>query len=371
MIDKTKLGSVCAFGLLALLLLGLPLLGVGLAGHPIQQYLEFPPMTQYVKHAAFSWPVFVVSVLLTLAVILPFGVRVLLSQRSARAEENGRKPFPWWGWAGLLLNISAWILAWTRFEWFAPCQFYTFAPLWFGLILVVNAWTYSRAGHCLLTHHTHYFLGLFPASAAFWWFFEYLNRFVQNWYYQGGDGLTPLSYFLIASIHFSTVLPAVLSMYELLDSVPGISAGMDKFVKIDIGSPRAVAWAGLAVSGVGLALIGVWPDYLFPLLWLSPLLIITSLQRLGGRSTILSSVRCGSWHRIYLLALAALVCGFFWELWNFRSMAKWIYTVPFVGQFRVFEMPVLGYTGYLPFGLECAVIADMLSGKKQNGKRFF
>jgi hypothetical protein len=41
-------------------------------------------------------------------------------------------------------------------------------------------------------------------------------------------------------------------------------------------------------------------------------------------------------------------------------MAKWEYTLPFVHRFRIFEMPVLGYAGYLPFGLECAVIGGML-----------
>jgi hypothetical protein len=31
-----------------------------------------------------------------------------------------------------------------------------------------------------------------------------------------------------------------------------------------------------------------------------------------------------------------------------------------VHRFEIFEMPVLGYAGYLPFGLECAVVADLL-----------
>ena len=55
---------------------------------------------------------------------------------------------------------------------------------------------------------------------------------------------------------------------------------------------------------------------------------------------------------------AALVCGFFWELWNWQSVAKWVYTVPGVQRWHVFEMPLLGYAGYLPFGLECLMIAE-------------
>jgi hypothetical protein len=30
----------------------------------------------------------------------------------------------------------------------------------------------------------------------------------------------------------------------------------------------------------------------------------------------------------------------------------------------VFEMPVLGYAGYLPFGVECAVAAETVLGGK-------
>jgi hypothetical protein len=57
-----------------------------------------------------------------------------------------------------------------------------------------------------------------------------------------------------------------------------------------------------------------------------------------------------------------LICGFFWELWNWKSLAKWIYTVPFVERWHVFEMPLLGYAGYLPFGLECLLVVERIVG---------
>ena len=60
------------------------------------------------------------------------------------------------------------------------------------------------------------------------------------------------------------------------------------------------------------------------------------------------------------VGLAALVCGGFWEMWNTYSLAKWVYAVPFVNRFHLFEMPVLGYGGYLPFGLECAAVVALL-----------
>jgi hypothetical protein len=35
-----------------------------------------------------------------------------------------------------------------------------------------------------------------------------------------------------------------------------------------------------------------------------------------------------------------------------------------VDRFRIFEMPLLGYAGYLPFGIECAAIAALAKGRK-------
>lgn len=45
-----------------------------------------------------------------------------------------------------------------------------------------------------------------------------------------------------------------------------------------------------------------------------------------------------------------------------QHAAKWIYSVPLVNDFQIFEMPVAGFSGYLPFGIECLVIALLLKG---------
>jgi hypothetical protein len=31
-----------------------------------------------------------------------------------------------------------------------------------------------------------------------------------------------------------------------------------------------------------------------------------------------------------------------------------------VHRYQIFEMPLLGYAGYLPFGLQCAVVGSLL-----------
>jgi hypothetical protein len=354
-------------GIFVALVVGLPLLGVALSGQPISRYLEFPPRTSYVQHEPFSWPVFIT---MSVLIVLTVGLLLLriagasrrwpssLTQHSSLKSQRS-SAFPWWGWLGIGWTAVWWIVAWTRFPWLAVVQEHTFTPLWLGYIVTVNAFTFGRTGRCMMFHRPRYFLSLFPLSAAFWWLFEYLNRFVQNWYYVVGVELSSMEYFLRATLPFSTVLPAVLGTEELLTSYHAVSSGLNRLTPISFPSVKRAGWALLIVSCLGLFAIGRWPNHLFPLVWVGPLLLVVSLQELAGRATVLSSLAQGDWRSPWIPALAALVCGFFWELWNWKSLAHWEYALPFVQGFQLFKMPVLGYAGYLAFGLECAAVADL------------
>jgi len=343
------------------MLLGFPLIGVFLAGYPVARYLEFPPKSRYIHHAPFSWPAFAFYTFLILAVVLPLANKGFQAykKRSKKVAASTPNPFPWWGWIGVTTGMITWILAWTRFPWFTLFQPHTFSPLWFSYIVVVNALCFRRTGHSLMTDRSGFFLLLFPASAAFWWFFEYLNRFVQNWYYLGVE-FSPWNYFWYATLSFSTVLPAVLSTRQYLLSANWIRIGYGNINPIEISHCRPIAVCFLLLSAAGLAGIGVWPNYLFPLLWVSPLLIIICLQTLMRERHILSEMVAGDWSGAVAVALAAMFCGCLWEMWNYFSLAKWEYSVSLVNRFQIFEMPLLGYAGYLPFGLECTVIGGML-----------
>jgi len=349
------------FSIMAIMLLGLPLAGVWMAGFPLRRYFEFPPHTRYVQPAPFSWPAFFAFACLISVTVGPLVAAGIRSYRQSRptAAASASSAFPWWGWIGLTSGVIAWILAWTRMAWFAKFQPHTFSPLWFSYILVVNALCRRRDGHCLMTDRPAYFLLLFPASAAFWWFFEYLNRFVQNWYYLGVQ-FRPWAYFWYATLPFATVLPAVLSTREYLLGTGWIRRAFSGRRPVAMRHPTATAAGILLLATVGLSAIGVWPNYLFPLLWVAPLLIIVALQTLMKERHFLSQMAAGEWSGAAAASLAALVCGGFWEMWNYFSLAKWEYSIPLVDRFQIFEMPLLGYAGYLPFGLECVVIGDML-----------
>ena len=379
--------------LTSVLLLGLPLIGLWQAGISVAPYLEFPPRTQSLAHAPFSWSAFLVVLLAILGTIGPVLYHIIgvhrqppcvppppvetqhSATRHAHGAEHGRgtlgterdrHSFPWWGWLAGVWTAGWWILAWTRFPWAVSFQEHTFTPLWVGYIVIVHAWTYTRTGQCRMLQKPREFWTLFPLSALYWWMFEYLNRFVQNWMYTGVGELSALEYVVRATIPFSTVLPAVIGTRDLLHTHPGLRAGLDRFVTAPWADSKLPYWIGIAVSCAGLLGLGVWPDYLFPFVWIGPLLLLLSLQGGMGLQTRVSPLVVGDWRGLWVPAVAALICGFFWELWNWGSLAHWEYALPFVHRFNLFEMPVLGYAGYLPFGLTCVVVAELCLGLNES-----
>ena len=336
--------------------------GIIAAGRDPSPYLEIPPTTRFVQHAGFSWGWFVFFTIVDLLLVggLLWAVRCGHRKRSGKRDRLPARHFPWWGWAGLALCLLSWLMAWQRFTWFWLFQPHTFLPIWAGFILVVNALSVKRSGTCLLLRRPLGFFLLFPASALFWWFFEYLNRFVQNWSYTGIEGMGAGQYAYYSSLAFATVLPGVLSMIDLLLTFPALDRGLARCEPVRLPASPWIPVATVASAGIGLALIGIFPDQLFALLWVSPLLIVLSIQGLSGKPTLLHPLTGGDWRPAVVPALAALICGFFWEMWNYFSLARWTYSIPFVQRFYLFEMPILGYGGYLPFGLECLLAGSLV-----------
>jgi hypothetical protein len=330
-----------------------PLAGLALAGRPVAALLHFPPRTEPLAQAPFAWGAFVLFSLPALAAIALYAVALARARPGPSGKAAAR--FPWWGALGLAFAAFAWAAAWT--EGFVPPaqRGLVFTLLWLGYILAMNALAHRLSGSSPLTHRPVWFLSLFPLSAGFWWLFEYLNQFVHNWYYAGAAAQSDWDYFVRATLPFSTVLPAVASTWAWLARLPRLDAP----ALPPLRGHAAIAWIALAAGLVALAAIGLRADLLFPMLWIAPLLVLAGLAQLLVGETPFSALARGDWRAILQSALAALVCGFFWELWNWGSAAKWHYSIPYVQRFQVFEMPLLGYAGYLPFGIECALVLDL------------
>lgn len=358
--------KISIFVVFTILVMGLPLMGVCLSGGSTLLFVSFPPLTKPTGHAPFSWPVFIVYLVLAIGILCTIGVAARRTPAGAVSDLRPvKRRLPWWGWLACAVLLVSWLLAWTRLPWFEPFQRHTFIPLWFSYIVVANALCFRQSGKCPLLNRPVFFLVLFPVSAVFWWYFEYLNQFVHNWYYVGVD-YGPIPYSIHATLSFCTVLPAVYTTRMWILDMRWFRQRFYGFPPVRRFRSPLFAWAILLGTCACLMGVSLWPDELFSMLWIAPLLILTSLQRLTGHTSPFSALAEGDWRPLASAALAALICGFFWEMWNYYSLAKWMYSVPYVYRFKIFEMPVLGYMGYLPFGLECLAITGFFESARQD-----
>jgi hypothetical protein len=117
------------------------------------------------------------------------------------------------------------------------------------------------------------------------------------------------------------------------------------------------------VSGwIMLFLLLVWPEIYFPLVWVSVYFIVEPVNYRLGFKNLFHQTEKGNWRPVWNLWIGVLICGFFWEMWNFYSYPKWTYELPYLNEPKIFEMPVAGYLGYLPFSLELFALYNLLTG---------
>lgn len=277
-----------------------------------------------------------------------------------KANDHDQARFPVHGWAGLVMVLLFWGLNWLLD---GPRTHVYFFPLWLGYAFVVDGLVLIRRGTSILTRSRRDFAMLFLASAPAWWIFEVVNLRTQNWTYVGAELFTDVQYAVLCTIAFSTVMPAVFETAELVRSfrwVDGTGSWRD------IPSPKRTAAVCFAFGVTSGALIILWPNAFYPLIWGTLFGLIEPLNVWLGRHSLFDELARGNWRPVVSLAAGALICGFFWELWNMYSFPKWTYRTPGVDFLHVFEMPLLGYLGYLPFGLELYALGRLMLGGKLN-----
>jgi hypothetical protein len=269
---------------------------------------------------------------------------------------NEKSTFPVHGWLGLGLVILFWVLNWTLT---GPRTHWGFFPLWLGYCLAMDGLVYWRTGTSLLKRNPRKYVGLFLISAPVWWIFELLNLRTQNWTYVGAEIFSPLEFTFWTTLSFMTVLPAVFGSAELFASFdfikrlgPGLVIGTDKRTTLSF----------FFAGWVMLALLLIWPKIFFPFIWLSVYFILEPINVwLGNRSLADWTVK-GDWRPVISLWLGVLLTAFFWEMWNYLAYPKWIYHVAWGNWLHIFEMPLLGYGGYLPFALELYAVYHLIVG---------
>ena len=283
---------------------------------------------------------------------------------------------------GLALVAVFWFASWTHL---GALGEYAFFPLWLGYILVVDALVARRTQSSLLTRAPREFIALFVLSAPIWWIFEFHNYFLQNWHYLGARDLSFWEMLFVGTLDFSTVIPAVFVTRELIGTFVQIEAHLhlrNRRCKCAVGqasvsqkpgfsvTPRGL-WLTLYVAAFLFAGVLFLPRYFFPFTWIWLFLFVDALNCLRGRASLIEQASRGDWPTVVTLALAGIVCGFFWDMWNGFALPKWYYTVPFVNFAKIFEMPLLGYGGYVPFAWELYALYHFVWGVLRRPKNAF
>jgi hypothetical protein len=264
---------------------------------------------------------------------------------------------PVYTWIGLLVNIFAWTSSWARLGFWWP---YTFFPLWLGFILTLDGLNVAVSGTSPLKRSKGRFVALFLFSSPFWWVFEGLNVPVQNWLYHYDHHYSPLSNLFWTSLDFSTVLPVVMELVELVAAIPGMRPRLAP----NVVGPRLSVGAATALIALGVVLLAlpfIIPQQAFGAVWLCLIFLLDPITNRAGFKSATAHLLARDWRFFVTVPLATLICGFFWEMWNSRALPGWSYSVPYINAPpylfggpvpHLFEMPLLGYLGYLPFGIE-------------------
>jgi hypothetical protein len=264
--------------------------------------------------------------------------------------------FPIYGYVGAAIIVSAEVLLFGGNQlvggWFTPI-------VWTGYILFADALVYKLKARSLLKTDRVEFVLIALVSIGGWWLCEFYNapRFWRSnlelwWHYHNLEPnlmLRRVGY----DWAFATIFPLLFITAEIFRLTIFRKAKDSKRIKLSRG-----ALIGLAIIGaVGVIEPLVFPSaWLAPLIWLSFIFFLDPINALRGWPSIAGDFARGDWRRFWSLLVSGAVCGVLWEFFNYWAIAKWTYTVPYLGDIKIFEMPVLGFLGFPPFAIECWAI---------------
>ena len=181
----------------------------------------------------------------------------------------------------------------------------------------------------------------------------------------GRDRYDDFDYAVFASISFATVVPALAAATAMIGR---FTNGLSERVS----SPdRRHGFSGFAILLIGSGIVCkaatlMAPSIFYPLVWISPFLLFDGLVIAAGGHSLVMELSKGIWRRAAVIAGSGLLCGGLWEFWNFWAFPKWTYDIPLLDFVPVFELPILGYGGYIPFAwsvVQLVALVDIAAGK--------
>jgi len=229
---------------------------------------------------------------------------------------------------------------------------------WVGYLLVADglltllARRRGEAAISSILARPNRFIVAWLTSVSVWCYFDWANfAFLDAWRYHGLPA-NVVDRWLGYVLAFAAISPAMFLAAQLYQHL-GLKRLRTRGLRIGPTAQIIVLLIGVAFA--------VFPHVIrSPIgtltLWLSVLLVLDPVNHWLAVPSIIGDWRAGRWGRTIALVAGGATCGLLWELWNYWAIAKWTYHLPFLGsleQYRYFEMPLLGFAGFLPFALEC------------------
>jgi predicted flap endonuclease-1-like 5' DNA nuclease len=237
-----------------------------------------------------------------------------------------------------------------------PVATFFFLFAWAGLIFTFDRLIAKLEGRSLIAR-----LGAAPFarivmwSAVNWFVYELANLRLHNWHYVFVSD-HDLARCLGTVLAFGTVLPGLFWIDHWLKAQGVLSSVRRRPVIISAG-----LLTGMQITGIlSLALCLADPGRFYPLIWGVTALLLAPLNHRRGIDGWLRQWQRGEFGPALRMLLAGGMAGGFWEFFNFWARGKWIYTVPLFDEWKLFEMPLLGFVGFPAFALECACVYRLL-----------
>lgn len=345
-------------------------------GTPIPDcFLEFPPQDCLIPKAPYSWCIYLLLflggcafffVLLIFPCCFPpaanaqawfhvnFAKRIY-KQKNERETTGGS--FPLWAVIGFPMWFFFWWAQWAQPAWFGDWIHFTFVPLWVGFILSLDSIVYFRQGHSMLSKNAAAVAHVFILSGVGWLYFEFMGYFTQNWYYPINKVWSEKGYIVWYLLCYMTIFPALFEWADLLHTFKYFRVSWSNGPKINL--PRWFQVIVLAICGYGCYMSAKSPyaSLWFAFAWLSPAFFAGFGLTLVKYPNPFSIISYGDYGSLVIYGMSGLFNGLCWEIWNSRSLPSnpsyWKYDIPYLNAWHIGEMPLVGFLGYIPFGVCC------------------
>lgn len=271
----------------------------------------------------------------------------------------------WNLYIGLFILGSASLLNAFQYS-FIKTWYYSIA--WWSFILIMDSVNFRMSRSSLIKDSGKDFLIYAFLSVPVWLIFELFNLRIHNWSYHNLPPNTLvrwLGYF----IAFATVIPALMELSRFFKHL--FREKTMNLFRLNI-TPSLI-WGSLFLGIICIFLPLIRPEIFFPLVWLCLWFLLEPVNYWLGNPTLIKVISGRHWTSLWSWMMAGLTAGILWEFWNFWSGSHWEYSIPYLNFGKIFQMPVFGYGGFIPFALEIFAVVQLISYVRERfrGKLYF